>query len=164
MGRGKTRAAAACVIAVTALAATAMTGCGSESHPNDPRPAQPTQVTATIGANAITISPRIVGFRGEPTPTLAQNEGVSEPSSRSTGPLTVIFKISNTIPRPTRLLITGITKHRSDEIVASGTDDFSVDLQAGIYLVRAEGLPTVTASRFVVGADRPTSDNQLLIP
>lgn len=147
-----------------AIAATAVTGCGSESHPNDPRPAQPTQVSATIGAKAITVSPSIVGVRGESTPTLTQNEGVSEPSSRSTGPLTVIFKISNTVPRPTRLLITGITKHRSGEIVASGTDEFSVDLQAGIYLVRAEGLPTITAARFVVGANRPSSDNQLLIP
>ena len=84
MGRGRGRQAilaAAGVLAVGLLGA----GCGSESHPNDPRPPLAVEVTINITDHAVQAQPAEVGVKHANTGGLDQNQ-VREPNADAKAP------------------------------------------------------------------------------
>ena len=93
MGRGRT-AAIACALGTLAAALT-IAGCGAEEHANDPRPAVPTEVTASISEKKVNVEPAAIGVAGKNQQGLLQNEGETNPDLGSNTPLDVIFTVAN---------------------------------------------------------------------
>lgn len=134
----------------TALLATAagigiaVAGCGAEEFPNDPRPPAPIELTAKVSNSRVVLSP--VEIDGKPV---------------GAGLATVT--IANLTDEPTALTFTGPEDATTDPIVANGTLDFKLDLQQGNYIVSADD-EAVRPYEFQVGPERPSAQNDLLLP
>ncbi len=124
--------------ALAALAAVALSACGSEDFANDPRPAAPVALTARIGNNGVAISPGEIGG------------GVAA------------ITISNQTADPAQLVIEGPSDRSSAEVVPGGTGSMKVNLAEGDYAV-SDG-ESDTTTELVVGPKRPSSQNDLLLP
>jgi hypothetical protein len=121
------------------IAALAIAGCGDEDFKNDPRPPAPIELGALINDGGVRLSP-------------TKNIGA--------GPATIT--ISNQTADPARLVFEGPTNDSSDQIIAGGTGSMKVDLAEGDYTVStAEGGRSQDLS---VGPERPSSQNDLLLP
>jgi hypothetical protein len=132
------RAAALAVAA--ALFGLAATGCGGEDFENRPRPPRPVDLTAKVDSEKVNIAPSEVGAG-----------------------LTTIT-ISNQSDDPIRFTLDGPTQVASQEIPPGGVGDLKVDLDEGLYEVSAgEGL-TIRSDILTVGPERPSSQNELLLP
>jgi hypothetical protein len=125
----------------------ALAGCGSESdYANDPRPPVPINISAAISPEKITVSPREFGA----------------------GPVT--FLIANltddtqqvTVETQDLATSSGI-KQSSSVINPQGTATLKVDLKEGDYTVSVDS-GSVKAAHFKVGAERESSQDQLLQP
>ena len=162
MGRGRSKPAIAC--ALGALAVSLALGCGAEEHANNPRPQTPTEVTASISEEKVSVQPAKVGIAGEGQQPISQNEGQTSPKLSSNRPLTVVFTVANLTDTDTHLEIAGPKDDTSSLIVASGTTNYQVELPTGEYLVSAADIPGAFAARFSVGPDRRSSQNDLLLP
>lgn len=139
-------------------------GCGTEDHPNDPRPALPIEVTAAISEGRLSVEPNSIGFRnGGSQQALNENEGQSNPELSSDLPITVSFTVANLTTTDTALQISGAVDRRSPPILASGTGDFKLELPTGEYTVSAVGV-SQTETTFNVGPVRVSSQNDLLLP
>ena len=120
-------------------AALALSACGDEDFKNNPRPAAPIELSALISDSTVKVSP-------------ARDVGA--------GPATIT--ISNQSNDPARLVFEGPTENSSDPIIAGGTGSMKVDLAQGEYTVSTgESGPS---DQFNVGPDRPSSQNDLLLP
>ena len=129
---------AAFVLAAIALTAA---GCGSEDHPNDPRPAPPIEVTARIDDDNVQVSPNEFGA------------GL------------VVFTISNQSEAPAELTIDGPVAATSQTLEAGAvSDDFKVELQEGTYEVNGGPESQAKTQELVVGPERPSGQNELLLP
>ena len=165
MGRGRRRSArlaipGALVVGLGLLGA----GCGSESHPNVPRPPVAAEVTVAITDDRLSVSPDRIAFEGEGTTDISQNEQVVEPDADPDQPLLVNFTIANTTRRPTKLVLTGPEEAESNEITANGTTQLRTVLQTGSYRVRAPGVPRALPVAFAVGPERKSAQSDLLLP
>lgn|SRR5262245_566457 len=121
------------------LASIAVAGCGRDDFENNPRPPIPAEVTAKIGDRNVAVSPSEFGA------------GL------------VNITIANLSTEPATLVVTGPVDAESDEIPPSGTDSFKVDLKSGEYEARADGVAE-KAAPFTVGPERPSGQNDLLLP
>jgi hypothetical protein len=135
--------------AVVALAIGALLGCGGdeENYANEPRPASPIVVSASIGDSGVSVSPRTFGA----------------------GPITLI--VTNQTERAQELTL------ETDEIAGSApgieqnsgpinpgdTAQLQADLREGTYRVAVEGSGIEGAS-LEVGDPRPSSQDELLQP
>lgn len=133
----RTRAGALTLFAVAAIAAA---GCGADDFPNNPRPASPVEVTAVITDKRVTVSPDPPGA-GE-----------------------VVITISNQSGEPARLTFNGPTEASSNEIIAGGTGSLTVDLKTGTYEASAGAAIGTKPDEVLVGPDRPSAQNDLLLP
>jgi hypothetical protein len=125
---------------LSALAATA-TGCGSEDHPNEPRPASPIEVTARVDEKQVTVDPNSFGA------------GI------------VNFTISNQSDDTVELTFDGERlKTASNPIQPNGVGGFKLDLEEGEYEVTAGSQSDATPQTLRVGAERASSQNQVLLP
>ena len=122
----------------------AVAGCGAEEFPNDPRPPAPVELTAKVSDSRVVLSP--VELDGKPV---------------GAGLATVT--IANLTDEPTALTFTGPEDATTDPIVANGTLDFKLDLQQGNYIVSADD-EAVRPYEFQVGPERPSAQNDLLLP
>ena len=120
-------------------AALAISACGEDDFENNPRPAAPIELSALISDGGVKVSP-------------AKDVGA--------GPVTVT--ISNQTDDPERLVFDGPTDDSSDPVIAGGTGSMKFDLAEGEYTVSTgeEG----PSQQFSVGPDRPSSQNDLLLP
>ncbi|MDX6582503.1 MAG: hypothetical protein QOI10_1687 [Solirubrobacterales bacterium] len=126
------------VTAVALCAALVLAACGQDDFPNNPRPAAPISVSARIGNDGVSVGPSSVGA-GQAS-----------------------FTISNQTADAARIVLEGPTDESSDEIVPNGTGSLDVNLQEGDYSVSTgEGGRT---TKLVVGPERESSQNQLLLP
>jgi hypothetical protein len=162
MGTGRGRSALSWVLLALPLALFAA-GCGSEDHPNDPRPPQAVEVTASIDDSRLSIQPSRIGF-GDSDQPMSQNEGQPQAELSSARPLTISFTVSNLTDYDTALQIEGPATETTETIIAQGTNGFKVDLPAGNYFVVAEGVPGTPESALSIGPERPSSQNDLLLP
>jgi hypothetical protein len=162
MGRGRTPAIA-CALGTLAVA-LAVAGCGAEEHANDPRPATPTEVTASISEKKVNVEPAAIGVTGRNQQPLSQNESQTDPDLGSNTPLDVIFTVANLTDVDTHLEIEGPKNATSTLITGNGSGNYQVALPTGEYLISAADIPGAAAARLSIGPDRTSSQNDLLLP
>ena len=121
---------------VTALLAA---GCGEEDFENNPRPAVPAEVSVKIADDGVAVSPREFGA------------GL------------VNFTVANLTTRPGTLAISGPVDADTPEIPPAGADTIKVAMKSGRYEASVSGF-AVKPFSFTVGPDRPSGQNDLLLP
>jgi hypothetical protein len=120
-------------------AALAISACGEDDFENNPRPPAPIELSALINDTQVRVSP-------------AKDVGA--------GPATIT--ISNQSDDPARLVFEGPTDNSSDPIIAGGTGSMKLNLAEGEYTVSTgEG---GASEQLSVGPERPSSQNDLLLP
>ncbi len=124
------------------VAAFALGACGEDDFENEARPPAPIELTARIGDDDVSVSPR---------------------TAREVGAGLATITISNQSQDVAVLVLDGPTDEQSDEIVAGGTGNMKIALQEGDYTVSAQDSDARDA-QLEVGPDRPTSQNDLLLP
>lgn len=133
------------LLASTAVVGIAVTGCGSEDFPNDPRPPAPIELTAKVDDRKVIVSP--IEFDGAPVGAGLAN-----------------FTIANLTDEGTKLTFDGPDRETTtNPVVANGVLEYKLDLQPGDYVVSAED-ESVRPMEFEVGGERPSAQNDLLLP
>lgn len=158
---------ATAVVATCALGAVALigSGCGAESHVNDPRPQPPTRVSVAISEDAITVQPPRIAIGPEPTQQIPQNVHVEQPQIRSKAPLNVVLVAANLTDVDSRLELRGVGESFSSEpLYANSNVTLPTILPTGVYRVTAADMPGVKAAKLVVGPFRSSSENDVLLP
>jgi hypothetical protein len=159
-GRGRVLAAGCAIVALGLLG----TGCGAESHPNEPRSQPPTRVSVTVTPTAITVQPPRIAFGPEPKQQIPQNQHAAQPEVHSKAPVDVVFVTANLTEFDSRLEIHGPKSAKSDNLVANGNNSFLASLPTGEYKVSAADIPSAKPVSFSVGPYRSSSQNDLLLP
>ena len=132
------RLAVAAGIAAIGVAAA---GCGSEDHPNEPRPPKPIEITARVDDEVVDVSPAEFGA------------GL------------VVFTVSNQSDEVVELTLDGPVAASSQPIQpGSVTDDFKVDLLEGEYEVTGGLESRARPTELLVGPERPSAQDELLLP
>jgi hypothetical protein len=127
------------VFAAALVTALAVAGCGRDDFENDPRPPVPAEVSVKIAKDGVGVSPREFGA------------GL------------VNFTIANLTTQPGTLAISGPVDADSTEIPPAGTDTIKVDMKTGSYEASVSGV-AVRPFAFTVGPERPSAQNDLLLP
>jgi len=133
--RGRGLLVAAVVLAAALIAA----GCGRDDFKNDPRPPVPDEVSVKIATSGVAMSPKEFGA------------GL------------VNFTIANLTTRTGTLAIHGPVDAESNEIPAGGAETLKVDMKTGSYEASVSGI-AVRPFNFTVGPERPSGQNDLLLP
>jgi hypothetical protein len=122
-----------------------LAGCGGSSdYKNEPRPASPIVVTASISKDAVSVSPKKFGA----------------------GPITLIVTNQTRASQQLTLEINSGAagfKGRTGPINPRDTGQLKADLGAGTYSVHVDG-SAIRAARLTVGKKRPSAQNDLLQP
>lgn len=127
-----------------ALAATLGVGaCGEDDFENEPRPAAPIEISARISDEEVLISP-------------------SKPPTVGAGLATIT--ISNQSQDPISLTLEGPTDEASDPIPPGTTGSMKAELAEGEYEVTGGEESGAREDLLVVGPERASSQNQLLLP
>jgi hypothetical protein len=129
----------ALVFAAALVTALAVAGCGSEDFKNDPRPPIPAEISVKIAKDGVAVSPREFGA------------GL------------VNFTIANLTTEPGTLAIQGPVDANSNEIPPAGTGTVKVEMKTGSYEASVSGVAARPFS-FTVGPERPSGQNDLLLP
>jgi hypothetical protein len=125
--------------AVLVVAAVAAAGCGAEDFPNEPRPPAPIELSAKVDDRNVVVVPDDVGA-GLATVTI---------SNQSEGAVELSFDGPNTA--------------RTREIAAGETGSVQFQLETGDYIVESN-VPTIQPGQIVVGPERESAKNDLLLP
>ncbi|MBN9621982.1 MAG: hypothetical protein J0H06_03360 [Actinobacteria bacterium] len=160
LGRARVAGGGALAALILALVGT---GCGAESHPNEPRPAVPTRVSVTIGANGgITVQPQAIGMGPEKHQQLPQNQNHPQPRINTQAPLSVVFVTANQTGDTEKVTIRGPKQATSKAISPRAPGTFSASLPTGSYTISAAGQGAPATLK--VGPYRTSSQNDLLLP
>ena len=127
------------LFAVALVTALAVAGCGRDDFKNDPRPPVPAEVSVKIAQDGVAVSPKEFGA------------GL------------VNFTIANLTTDPGTLAIQGPVDAQSDEIPPAGAETLKVDMKTGSYEASVSG-PAARPFNFTVGPERPSGQNDLLLP
>ena len=127
------------VFAAALVTALVVAGCGQDNFKNDPRPPIPAEVSVKIAKDGVAVSPKEFGA------------GL------------VNFTIANLTTEPGTLAIQGPIDADSSEIPPAGTDTVKVELKTGSYEASVSGVAARPFS-FTVGPERPSGQNDLLLP
>jgi hypothetical protein len=135
-------------LALAACAATLAAGCGEDDdYANEPRPPSPIVVSASIGSEAISVSPRTFGA----------------------GPITLI--VTNQTQKAQELTLEtdelggsepGIEQN-SGPINPGDTASLKADLRSGTYKIAVDGRG-ISAASLKVGDERKSAQDELLQP
>jgi hypothetical protein len=123
----------------TLLAGLAMAGCGQSDFKNDPRPPVPAEVSVRIATTGVGVSPKEFGA------------GL------------VNFTVANLTNRSGSLAIHGPVDATTEDIAPGDADTVKVAMKTGSYEASVDGL-SVRPFSFTVGPERPSGQNQLLLP
>lgn len=121
------------------LAALTVAGCGAEDHPNDPRPSAPIEISGKIDDKRVVIAP-----------------------SRAGAGLAVVT-ISNQSSENMLLEFSGPSRGETSEIAAGGVTTIQLRLKEGDYSVEPSA-PGIESGELTVGPERPSAQNDLLLP
>jgi hypothetical protein len=127
------------LFAAALVTALAVAGCGRDDFKNDPRPPIPAEVSVKIAKDGVAVSPKEFGA------------GL------------VNFTIANLTTDPGTLAIHGPVDAGSSEIPPAGTGTVKVDMKTGSYEASVSGI-AVRPFSFTVGPERPSGQNELLLP
>lgn len=119
-------------------------GCGADDFANDPRPPAPVELTAKVDSKRVVVSPT----RLDGAPVGAGLANVT---------------ISNQTGEPRKLNFIGPTDRSTNPVVANGVLEFKIDLEEGDYSVEVDD-PAIKPMDFPVGPERPSAQNDLLLP
>jgi len=114
-------------------------GCGRDDFENDPRPAIPTEVSVKIARDGVAVSPKEFGA------------GLAN------------ITVANLTNRTGTLAIQGPVDAATNEVAPADTQTIKVDLKTGSYEASVDGF-AVRPFSFTVGAERPSGQNDLLLP
>jgi hypothetical protein len=128
------------LLALATLGALTLAGCGQDDFANDPRPPIPAEITVKVSDRDVVVSPSDFGA------------GL------------VNFTIANLSAGPATLAIDGPTTAETDEIPAGGNAVLKTEMETGSYQVSAVGPPGARPFSLEVGPDRPSGQNDLLLP
>src|ERR1700761_7341269 len=158
LGRARVAGGGALAALILALVGT---GCGAESHPNEPRPAVPTRVSVTIGKGGIIVEPSTIAIGPEKHQQLPQHQDHPQPPIKTQAPLDVVFVTANQTGAETKLVIKGPKSATSSPIPANSPGTFAAELPTGKYTITTgSGAPATLK----VGPYRASSKNDLLLP
>ncbi len=119
----------------------AVAGCEADDHANEPRPPSPIEVTANVTDDLVEVAPA------------------------SFGAGLVNLTISNQSDTVVQLTIEGEALNtQSDNIESGAVGQFKVDFPEGEYEITAGPESDAKPTTVKVGPDRPSSQNQLLLP
>jgi hypothetical protein len=121
------------------LVALIAVGCGSKDFKNDPRPPVPAEVAVKIASDGVGMSPKAFGA------------GL------------VNFTIANLTDSTGTLAIHGPVNADSNEIPPGAAETLKVDMTTGSYEAAVDGI-AVKPFSFTVGPERPSGQNDLLLP
>jgi hypothetical protein len=131
------------MLAIAAAVALGLGACGGEEDfANEPRPAAPINLSASVDSERVNISPDRVGA------------GLAE------------LTVANLSDQAVRVMLIGPGSDdnpATDEIPAGGVGNLRTDLAEGDYEVAAQGAD-VMPDRLTVGPPRPGSEHELLLP
>jgi hypothetical protein len=123
----------------TLSAALVVVGCGRNDFNNDPRPPIPAEVSVKIASDGVGVSPKEIGA------------GL------------VNFTVANLTKQSGSLLIHGPVNTDSDQIAPGGAQTVKVEMKPGSYEASVNGI-AVRPFNFTVGPERPSGQNDLLLP
>jgi hypothetical protein len=152
------------VVGAIGALSLAAAGCGSASHPNEPRPQAPTRVSVTIAPRAVTVQPARIGVGPDRTQQIPQNQNHEQPPIHTDAPLDVVFVTSNQTRTDSHLIVHGPRQATSETVFANSPGSFQANLPAGVYTISAAGVPGAAPGKLVVGAYRASSENDVLLP
>jgi hypothetical protein len=121
------------------VAVLAVAGCGRNDFKNDPSPPVAAEVSVKIAPDGVVVSPREFGA------------GL------------VNFTAANLTNQTGSLAIHGPVDANSDEMGPGDTQTIKVQMKSGSYEASVDGIAARPFS-FTVGPERPSSQNQLLLP
>jgi len=161
MGRGRGKAAALGALGALALV---VTGCGAQSHTNDPRPQVALQVSVTINSGEILVQPGAIAVDGARTQQIPQNQNHAQPPIETDAAATVRIVAANQTESETRLRISGPSSATSVPIPGRSPGTLQTKLQTGTYTVTAQGVTGARPGKLIVGPYRASSENDVLLP
>jgi hypothetical protein len=121
------------------LAALHVAGCGAEDHANNPRPPAPVELSAKVDDKRVVVAPS------------------------KTGAGLASITISNQSSDALQLEFSGPSRGETSEISAGGVGTVQLQLKEGDYSVQASS-PSIQSGKLTVGAERPSAQNDLLLP
>jgi hypothetical protein len=125
--------------AAVALAALVVAGCGRDDFKNDPRPPVPAEVSVKIASDGVAVSPKVFGA------------GL------------VNFTVANLTNETGSLAIHGPVDATSNDIGPGDADTVKIAMKTGSYEASVDGI-AVRPFQFTVGPERPSGQNDLLLP
>jgi hypothetical protein len=129
----------ALLVLATLLVALVVAGCGRNDFNNDPRPPIPAEVSVKISNQGVGVSPREFGA------------GL------------VNFTVANLTNETGSLAIHGPVSADSDQLGPGDATTVKVQMKTGNYEASVDGI-TVRPFSFTVGPERPSGQNDLLLP
>jgi hypothetical protein len=130
---------AAVLVAAVLVGALVVAGCGRNDFNNDPRPPIPAEVSVKIAPHGVVVSPKEFGA------------GL------------VNFTVANLANEPGSLAIHGPVTADSDQIAPGDAETVKVQMKSGSYEASVDGIAGRPFS-FTVGPERPSGQNDLLLP
>ena len=126
-------------MSATLLVALVVAGCGRNDFNNDPRPPIPAEVSVKMSSSGVVVSPKEFGA------------GL------------VNFTIANLADQAGSLAIHGPVSATSDAITPGDAETLKVAMKTGSYEASTDGI-AVRPFDFTVGPERPSGQNDLLLP
>jgi hypothetical protein len=130
---------AAVFVAAVCLGALVVAGCGRNDFNNDPRPPIPAEVSVKIAPDGVAVSPKEFGA------------GL------------VNFTVANLTDETGSLAIDGPVDATSAPVAPGDADTIKVETKSGDYEASVDGI-AVRPFNFTVGPERPSGQNDLLLP
>jgi hypothetical protein len=127
------------LLSATVLVAIVVAGCGRNDFNNDPRPPIPAEISAKIATDGIAISPKVFGA------------GLAN------------ITVANLTNDTGSLVIHGPVDATSPPIAPGDADTIKLQMETGSYVASVDGFE-VRPYDFTVGPERPTGQNDLLLP
>src|SRR3954471_15998299 len=127
------------LLLATSLVALAIAGCGRDDFNNDPRPPVPAEVSVKIARDGVVVSPKEFGA------------GL------------VNFTVANLTNQTGTLAIHGPVDATSEQVGPADADTVKVQVKTGSYEASVDGI-AVRPFNFTVGPERPSGQNDLLLP
>jgi hypothetical protein len=129
----------ALLVLATLLVALAVVGCGRNDFNNDPRPPVPAEISVKIATDGVAVSPREFGA------------GLAN------------ITVANLTNKTGSLAIHGPVDATSNPVGPGDADTLKVEMKSGSYEASVDGFAVAPFS-FTVGPERPSGQNDLLLP